>query len=471
MTIKTDRRAVLAGLIMTTAAALPACQSSVKKFDAEVLILGAGLSGLHAARLLTSENKDVLVLEGSDRIGGRLHTLYHGDLGYTEGGGEQIGASYARIIDTARQLSVPLTLDEAPPRKTTYFYKDKLMGPEDWATSKIHPFSLPFQGASPGSPLFRLATKDNPLSNSEDWRHTNFAKYDISAEDYLTAKGFNTEAQRVIDIALNGTALKSYSMMNLYRSLQLYSQSRSMGPSLSISGGAQALPEAMAKSLQRGVKQNQIIKSINITDSAAEVQTAGGKTYRAPYCICTLPFGALRNIKLDAPISETQNQAIKHLPHTPIFQLHFKANTPFWKNDGLPVNMWTDSPLERIFANLDNTGRPTGLFRAWINGKAAQAWSQHTDVDNRAKNLFKTIRPESRGDIEILTMQNWTSTNPFSGGAYMHWAPGQILKWAKQMTKPVRRLVFAGEHMSYLHTGMEGAMESAENAAYSLLEM
>ena len=91
MTIRLNRRGVLGGALGTLAA-LPACRSSDKGFDAEVIILGAGLSGLHAARLLEGEGKDILVLEGSDRIGGRMHTLGHGALGYTEAGGEQVGA-------------------------------------------------------------------------------------------------------------------------------------------------------------------------------------------------------------------------------------------------------------------------------------------------------------------------------------------------------------------------------------------
>jgi len=52
----------------------------------------------------------------------------------------------------------------------------------------------------------------------------------------------------------------------------------------------------------------------------------------------------------------------------------------------------------------------------------------------------------------------------------MHWAPGQIAKWAGHMGAPAGRLSFAGEHLSHLHTGMEGAMESGENAALYLLD-
>lgn len=469
MTIQVDRRLVLGGL--GSLAALLACRSSDKAYDAEVIILGAGLSGLHAARLLEAESKDVLVLEGSGRIGGRMHTLDHGALGYTEGGGEQVGASYARIIDSAKTLGLKLTPDKPQRRDTAYYYDGKLMGPDEWKTLDPHPFADPFKEASPGSPLFALAAKDNPLTAPQDWRDPQFSAYDISAEDFLKSKGFSDEARRVIGVALNGNSLESYSMMNLYRSLQLYAAARGMGPSLSIEGGAQRLPEAMAKSLKRPVMTGQMISQIEAQTDSVSVTTNTGKTYRALHCICTLPFSALRHITLNAALPTPQSDAVNRLPYTQIYQVHFKANTRFWETDGLPADMWTDSPVERVFASLNSTGKPTGLFRAWTNGSAANMWAANEDPQTLIQSEFKRVRPSSKGDIDILGIANWTVSNPLAGGAYMHWAPGQIPAMAETMGQPARRLSFAGEHLGYLHTGMEAAMESAENAAFALMDI
>lgn len=84
---------------------------------------------------------------------------------------------------------------------------------------------------------------------------------------------------------------------------------------------------------------------------------------------------------------------------------------------------------------------------------------------------MKTVRPASKGQFDVLAVQDWTKTNPLSGGAYMHWAPGQIGQWASSIATPSSRLAFAGEHLSRLHMGMEGAMESGENAASYLLNI
>lgn len=463
-----NRRMVLGGL-----AALPACRASGSKFNAEIIVLGAGLAGLYAARLLSAEGKDVLVLEGSERFGGRLHTLDHGELGITEGGGEQIGASYARLIDTARQLNVPLIPDSPTRRETSYFYQGQNFTPDAWKTPDNPLFPPPFEGSSPSGPLFTLAGKANPLKSAEDWVDPRFSDYDISAQDFLLKAGFKGDAQKLIDQALNGNSLRSYSMINLYRTLYLYSQSRGMGPSFSVEGGAQRLPEAMAGALPRNVKMGQLVKSIIAETDKVVIETADGKTYRAAQCICTLPFGALRNITLKAFMPSEQTDAIRDLPYTQILQIHLNAQTSFWEQDGLPADMWTDLPVERIFANRGSDGKPNGLFRVWINGRGAtrKVWEDRKQIAARVKAYMKTVRPASEGKFDILAVEDWTRSNPLSGGAYMHWAPGQIGQWASTMATPGARLAFAGEHLSRLHTGMEGAMESGENAAFHLLDI
>src|SRR5690606_14654582 len=69
----------------------------------------AGLSGLNAALILESQGLDVLVVEGSPRIGGRIHTLDHVPR-RPEAGGSEIGAGYARIRDMASRIDGGLEL-------------------------------------------------------------------------------------------------------------------------------------------------------------------------------------------------------------------------------------------------------------------------------------------------------------------------------------------------------------------------
>lgn len=463
---KLDRRFVLGGL-----AAIPACQASGSKFDAQVIVIGAGLAGLRAAQILSDAGKDVLVIEGSSRIGGRVHSLDHGSLGYSEGGGGQIGANDKRVISTAKDLNIELREQAETKTLVAYFYQSQSYTAEDWKSFAKPPFPAPFDTNAPTTPLRALAAQANPLTHLEDWSRSEFRGYDISAQDFLLDAGFQGDAQKLIEQSFDGNLLRNFSMMNLYRELTLELNAENMGPSLRVNGGAQRLPEAMAKALPRDVRLGQRVKSITSESDKVTIETVEGKSYHAQHCLCALPFGALRHIAIKAFMPQAQSIAIRELPHTQILQIHLKAKSAFWEKDGFSADMWTDLPVERIFAERDRQGQPNGLFRIVINGRGAlrSIWEDRSALAARVSAYMKTIRPASEGKFDVLAVQDWTTQNILSGGAYMHWAPGQISQWAEEMGRPGSNVAFAGDQLGRNFTGMEGALESAEIAARQLL--
>ena len=78
------------------------------------------------------------------------------------------------------------------------------------------------------------------------------------------------------------------------------------------------------------------------------------------------------------------------------------------------------------------------------------------------------IRPATQGALAPLTTVSWQDT-PFSDGAYDHWRPGEIARFAQQLATPIGRVHFAGSHTARLENGMEGALESGERAALEIL--
>ncbi len=458
--------AVLSGAsLMTACAPAPAIGRSD---TADVIVIGAGLSGLHAARMLVSAGMRVLVVEAAARPGGRMLTL--DDVpGKPEGGGQQVGQTYARIRKTALDLDVSILPYAERPRDAAIAVGGRVMAAGEWASAAENPFPGPYRAFSPSAALLVAAARSNPFTDNYAWREL-AAGDDLSAAQFLSGLGFDERARALIDTSLNGNNLEAYAIANTWRSLTLYAEDAALGASERIEGGSSRLTEAMAASLPAGaLRLNTPITSIAEQGTHVEV-SAGGQTFTAPFAVCTLPFPVLRQIRFTPAAEDKHSQirsaAINALAYTRIHQVHVLPEARYWETDGLPAEMWTDGPIERVFANYDETGEIASLT-CWINGDGAVPGRSDADWYAIADAEFRRLRGTGIRGIRIV---RWDEASPRSGGAYMHWAPGQISNWAGTMSLPSGRLHFAGEHLSFLHTGMEGAMETGEQAAHGVLE-
>jgi monoamine oxidase len=462
MEISLSRRATLAGL---AASAVVTPAFARVPFTSQVIVIGAGASGLETALRLEAAGLDVQVVEASNRIGGRMNTLY--DLpGQPNAGGVQIGASYTRLRARAQALGVALFPEPTAPRATSLNIGGRMMTPRDWGSAAENSFPTAFKNTPPSGALFAAAGgTNNPLKTFDDWRGPLGIGADVSADAFLARLGFDEAARRLVDVGLNANRLDSYSIVNVMRSLTLFGAERaSGGVSSMIEGGSQRLPEAMARALKKPPMMGQAVRRIATTAQGGTITLADGTRLTAGAIVAAVPFPVLRNMTLRAPLSQETRGAIAALPYTQIKQIFLEPDKPFWESDGLPIDMWTDGPLERIFSVRDSSGKDTGIIYVWLNGTGAQGF----DLASVSPRLA-ALRPASEGKFKVRHVQDWTSTNPLAGGAYMHWAPGQIGRWAGKMGAPAGRLFFAGEHLGLVHTGMEAAFESAERAAGDVL--
>ena len=140
-------------------------------FDRDVVIVGAGISGLHAALTLEAKGASVVVIEAQQRVGGRIHSMRQ--LGNTaEAGGTYIGAGYTRTIGAAQRHGVEL-MDVTSVleffREQDLVYRGEIIRQKDWPAHPVNDFPAGDKEHLPWNYHRVLTMRANPLEDPSAW--------------------------------------------------------------------------------------------------------------------------------------------------------------------------------------------------------------------------------------------------------------------------------------------------------------
>lgn len=443
---------------------------------ADVIVIGAGLAGLHAARSLEKQGARVVVLEASKRIGGRVQTL-DGVEGAPEIGAADVGTIYKRILATTKELGVEIRPWPGGMPSYWYHFQGRGFTAQQWPDLDINPLDGKLRKVAPSGVTQALMPRPNPLPDLNAWLAPDFAEYDVPYGEFLAEQGASVDALKYALIGQQYDSLDELSALWMMRaarfSLTAMEAAFAAGNPIRyfVAGGMSRLTDAMAASLAGDLRVDHRVTSIEQEAGSVTVSCANGERLRASFAICTAPLTVARNIGMTPALPPLMGEAVQQIPYGQATSVILNIREPYWEIDELPASMWTDLPIERAFINPSTVGDGEHLW-VFTTGPGDLA---RRELSDQAMGEFvlaqlHRVRPSTVGRLEVVGIRSWTR-DATTLGTYAGRAPGQIQRFGRVFAEPAGRLMFAGEHTADQNLGIEGAMESGEHAAAKALAL
>lgn len=423
-----------------------------------VVVVGAGLAGLGAARALRDHGIDVVVLEARDRIGGRVHTT---------AGGVDLGAHWIHgsegnpLTNLARQLGVP-----------TVFVGGDSSYSGGWDQMVLRDAC---GGVLSNDAKLRSILAADDVRDAMETLRRRLARDgadDVSVHDaleqVLASRDLSVEARDAIEWHMAlwtrddcGADDRELSFLSWDDGYQVYGY----GDSVFVDGYG-ALVQSLAQGLD--IRRGHVVQRIVYEGPPGVppyVETDQG-TFDADAVIVTLPLGVLKAdvVEFDPPLPRAKRDAIARLGMGALAKVVLHYDAPFWPKDQYVFGRHADGVANRptVVVNLWKTHRRASLvlMAGGSLARCVERWSEEQVREWSRATLRELFGAEPPEPLRIETT-HWTCDR-FSRGAYSFVGVGATPADIDVLAEPVgSRIFFAGE-ATYRHhwAGAHGAYAS-----------
>lgn len=428
-----------------------------------VLVAGAGLAGLAAARDLAARGADVMVIDARDRVGGRVWTIRDGfaEGQHAEAGGDTIDEAQSEICNLCAELG--LTLKRILRSGFAYVRPDGSGRPHivtrhaarGWdrlagcLRAAIRPYSLAEQ------------RWDTPIATDLARRSVIQWLDEVRADEELRAtatgmRGFflaDPDELSLIALVDQFASMTAPVSWNMYR----------------IDGGNDRLASALAGPLGDRLRLKTELVAVSQRGRSIRASVKHGRTVSqiaCDYLVCALPTTVLRRVPIAPALPALQHEAIARLRYGRATKTLLQFSRRFWRAPGRPRAFGSPLPFGSLWeGNEEQRGRG-GILSVLAGGSASDA-TQAMFAKDGPEALIGALDwlGSRRADLLAWRQVTWEA-EPFAWGGYAFFDPAFDPALRAWLARPSGRLFFAGEHTSMKWQGyMNGAVESGLRAA------
>lgn len=462
----------------------------------KVTVIGAGIAGLVTAYELERLGHHVEVIEASREIGGRIHThRFHrgGQAGpFAELGAMRIPAGHRLTMHYIAELGLQDRVREF----RTLFSDDAAYLPSssgylrvrDAHRTLVDEFAagLPDRRYRPGTLLFG-AWLDASI------RAIAPRQFYAALRDEIGVELLNLVDR--IDLApyLRGGAGNRIDLHALFAD---HPRVRSSCPPrlerflddvldetgstiVRLQDGMDILPRRLAARIRGRISTGQEVLGIDVQDDAVVLRIRqGGRTFAktCDYVVCTVPFTVLRRMHLTG-FDQDKLDIVHQTKYWPATKIAFHCREAFWEKDGISGGAsFTGGHVRQTYYPPADGDPALGavLLASYTIGPDADALGRMSEAERTAvvTRELSVMHPELRrpGMILGLAGRAWGTHRWSWGAATVRWDQEAALREAERRaaTRPQKGLFFAGEHCSSKPAWIEGAIESAIDAAHEI---